>query len=269
MKKLVLALVCLVSVAFFASCDPDPVVTNPEPSIAILETDGYIQNGDVIDLDVDFLYGFRCASNAETQEELSRLVIICQSEAFESDFLLCDTAISGTEFVYEGSLYIEAKEIIGEAEIIATVTDAAGKFNKASIKFSINYDDSLEAVPFAWKREGSNPGEGLAELGLKWVKNVDAKEAFAVIEPVEDAILYSVPSEKWDEITTEEELDALFSDGGAASPIKDYRGVSAWSSHTYDDVIATWYDGYYYLIHITKATVTNKGTNIVIEGEWK
>ena len=262
-----MALVCLVSVAFFASCDPDPVITNPEPAISVLEAEGYIQDGDVIDLDVDFLYGFRCASNAETQEELARLVIICTSEDMEEDVLLCDTAISGTEFVYEGSLYIEAKEIIGEAEIIATVTDAAGKFNKASIKFSVNYDDTLVPHAFKWTREGSNPGEGLAEVGLKWEKNL--KEVFAVIEPVEDAVLYSVPVEKWDEITTETELDALFSDGGGAEVIKDYRGVSAWTSHTYNDVIATYYEGFYYLIHITKATVSTKGTNIVIESEWK
>lgn len=263
MKKLFMALVCLVSVAFFASCDPDPVITNPEPAISVLDAEGYIQDGDVIDLDVDFLYGFRCASNAETQEELARLVIICSSEAFESDVLLCDTAISGTEFVYEGSLYIEAKEIIGEAEIIATVTDAAGKFNKASIKFSINYDDSLVAVPFQWVRANGADGTGLAELGLKWTTN----RVSAVIEPVEGAVLYSVPAEKWDEITTEAELDALFSDGGAAEAIKDYRGVSCDASHTYDDVIATWYDGYYYLIHITKCTVSR--WTFTIEGEWK
>lgn len=269
MKKLFMALVCLVSVAFFASCDPDPVITNPEPAISVLETEGYIQNGDVIDLEYEFLYGFRCASNAETQEELARLVIICTSEDMEEDVLLCDSVISGTEFVYEGSLYFESKEIIGTAEIVATVTDAAGKFNKASIKFSINYDDTLVPYAFEWKREGSNPGEGLAEVGLKWTKNLPGKEDFAVIEPVDGAVLYSVPAEKWDEITTETELDALFSDGGAAEAIKDYRGVSAWSSHTYNDVIATYYDGFYYLIHITKATVTNKGTNIVIEGEWK
>lgn len=267
MKKLFMALVCLVSVAFFASCDPDPVITNPEPAISVLETEGYIQNGDVIDLDVDFLYGFRCASNAETQEELARLVIICSSEAFESDVLLCDTAISGTEFVYEGSLYIEAKEIIGEAEIIATVTDAAGKFNKASIKFSINYDDSLVAVPFQWVRANGADGTGLAELGLKWEKNL--KDVYAVIEPVEGAVLYSVPAEKWDEITTEAELDALFSDGGAAEAIKDYRGVSCTASHTYNDVIATWYEGYYYLIHVTKCTVAERGWYFTIEGEWK
>ena len=40
MKKLALALVCLVSVAFFASCDP--TVEHPEPTIALLTGEGYI-----------------------------------------------------------------------------------------------------------------------------------------------------------------------------------------------------------------------------------
>ena len=263
MKKLAMALVCLVSVAFFASCDPTtPIVQNPEPAISVLETEGFIQNGDVLELNQVYDFGFRCASNAETQVELAKLVITID------DAVWCDSVISGTEFVYSDQIYYEDnKEIIGYSEIIATVTDADGKTNKAIIKVDINKEDNLESVPFTWTRNGSNPGEGLAELGLKWEKNLK-DEVFAVIEPVEGATLYSVPSEKWNEVTTEAELAALFSDGGSASIIRDYRGVSAWASHEYNDVIATFYEGYYYLIHITKGTV-NKGTDIVIEGEWK
>ena len=263
MKKLALALVCLVSVAFFASCDPE-VIENPEPSIAILAEEGYLTDGLVIDMNTEYPYGFVTASNPLTMKNLTRLVVVCGGET------LCDTAISGTEFTYRGSIYFTNQDSrdLFDAEIIATVYDEAGKTNSASIKVQVDEESELEATPFIWKREGSNPGEGLAELGLKWTKNAK-DEVFAVIEPVEGATLYSVPSEKWDEITTESELDALFSEGGIAQPIKDYRGVSAWASHEYDDVIATYYEGFYYLIHITKGTVSTKGTNITIEGEWK
>ena len=263
MKKLALALVCLVSVAFFASCDPDPVIENPEPAISILETDGYLQNGDIIEMYYVYDYGFRCASNAETQANLAKFVVTCNGS------LLCDTVISGTEFVYEGELYFDdsEKDFVGDAEIIATVTDVDGKSNKATIKVSVYKSDELEVYPFEWKREGSHDGVGLDGFGLKWTWN--SKESFAVIEPLDDATLYIIPSEKWSEVVTESDLEALFSDGGVANQTNKYMGVSAWASHTYDDVIGTFYGGYYYLIHITKATVTSKGTNITIEGEYK
>ena len=62
MKKLALALVCLVSVAFFASCDP--TTDQPEPSIAILSgleyVNGTVDNPQIIPMDdnVDWKFGF-------------------------------------------------------------------------------------------------------------------------------------------------------------------------------------------------------------------
>lgn len=260
-----MALVCLVSVAFFASCDPKPVIEHPEPAISVLETEGFIQNGDVLELNTVYNFGFRCTSNAETQADLARLVITVD------DGIWCDSVISGTEFVYSDELIWELpeeKEIIGSSEIIATVTDVDGKTNKAIIKVDINQEDNLVSTPFTWVRANGADGVGLDEVGLKWTRNVD-REVFAVIEPVDGATLYSIPSEKWDEVTTEAELAALFSDGGVATAIKDYRGVSCAASHTYDDVIATYYEGYYYLIHITKCTVEQRAWVFTIEGEWK
>ena len=53
MKKLALALVCLVSVAFFASCDPE--ITNPEPTIAVITGENYVYDGQTIDVNTDYL----------------------------------------------------------------------------------------------------------------------------------------------------------------------------------------------------------------------
>lgn len=263
MKKLALALVCLMGVAFFTSCDPTNVVENPEPTIAVLAGDGYLQDGQVMDLNVEYPFGFIAASNPETQEPLAKLVITV------GDDVICDSTISGTEFKYENALYFELaeREIIDTVEIKATVTDAAGEKKSASITAYINYEEGLEAYPFEWVRANGADGTGLEAFGLKWTRN--EKEVFAVIEPIEGATLYSVPSEKWDEVQTESDLAALFSDGGGASVIKDYRGVSMAATHDYDDVIATLYDDVYYLIHITKCKVEQRYYVFTITGEFK
>lgn len=274
MKKLALALVCLVSVAFFASCDPENVIENPEPSIAVLGGEGYenyLADGDVIDLNVEYPYGFRVASNAETQEELARLVILITGEKMQ-ETVLCDSVISGTEFVFSGNIVIEPeeREIIGSAEIIATVTDAAGKTNKASIKLDLNEDDSLETTTFEWIRANGADGTGLAEFGLQWTRNVSSRFD-AVIEPItnERVTMYSVPAEKWDEVVTATDKAALFSDGGVAEVIQDYRGISVDATHDYDVVIATLYNEEYHLIHITKCIVEERYYVFTITGEAK
>ena len=76
MKKLALALMCLVGVAFLSSCDPEePVVQNPEPTITIMASEGFItgtvDNPTVIDLyePVATKFGFKVESNAETNKQ--------------------------------------------------------------------------------------------------------------------------------------------------------------------------------------------------------
>ena len=277
MKKLALALVCLFSVAFFASCDPDePIIEHPEPLIAIINSPGYITGTidapQLIEFDIDdtdYHYGFHVESNPETKKALATLEVN-YVQVFEGETYTYDSIIdlSGlTSYDFDEAIYADdAKEIFYECTITATVKDVDGLTNTANISFKMNAEIYLEPTAFTWVRVGGTPGEGLAELGLKWEKN--QKDVYAVIEPVEGATLYSVPAEKWNEITTEAELAALFSDGGAA-PIKDYRGVSCTVPATYDDVIATYYEGFYYLIHITKGTIDQRTYVFTIEGEWK
>ena len=64
MKKLALALMCLVSVAFFASCNKP--VANPEPSIAAKTGENYVYDGQTVDLGQNYTLGFVAASNSQT-----------------------------------------------------------------------------------------------------------------------------------------------------------------------------------------------------------
>jgi len=263
MKKLALALVCLVSVAFFASCDPK--VENPEPSIAGINEEGYITDGQVIEAETPYMFGFRAASNAETQKDLAKFVISINGTTY------CDSVISGKEFVYRDEIAFypnnDEREIIGSAEIVATVTDAAGNTKSASIKIDVNKEDTLEAFDFSWNRHGGQDGTGLDVFGLKWDKNLK-DDVYAVIEPLEGAVLYEFDPSVWETTTTELELANLFSE---QLPILKFNKVSAYTTHhDYDFVIGTSYEGVNYLIHITEGIVSSfKGTDITINGQYK
>jgi len=265
MKKLALALVCLVSVAFFASCDP--TITNPEPSIAILAEEGYLTDGQVIDMDVVYPYGFIATSNPETMKELSRLVIVC------GETTLCDTTISGTAFTYKGEIYFtnndEERDIVFSAEIIATVTDVAGNTNRASIKVDVNEEIALVPVDFIWNRHGAAPATGLDVFGLEW--NSNTKDVFANITPKIGATLYEFEPGIWENINTEIEKAALFNNEQLVG-IETFRKVSTYYEHNdYDFVIGTTYNGQNHLIHITanELYTFNKGTDVTIYGQYK
>ena len=269
MKKLALALVCLVSVAFFASCDPTNIVENPEPAIQILTGDGYFYDGQVIDYGKYYTLGFRVASNAETQEPLKSFVVNYVSGEYSG--VLCDSVISGTEFVYEEDWAFEAKDIVANIELTAIVTDAAGKTNSMTIKLDLNEEEELTPVDFTWNRHGGQAATGnLADLGLEW--NMNAKEIYAVITPVDGAVLYRFDQagrDVWNNVVTASDKAALFSE--EIEPIADLREVSCTAPEKeYDIVIGTFYNGDTYLIHITKSSVfTFKGTDVTIVGQYK
>ena len=274
MKKLALALVCLVSVAFFASCDPENIIQNPEPSIATIVADGYLYDGQIVEADQMYPYGFRVASNAQTQKELSKLLITCNGQT------LCDTAISGTEFTYRGEIAFypnkDGREIVGEAEILATVTDVAGKQNFASITVAVNKEETLEVTDLEWIRTGNVVEEAtatkMAILGLQWTGSY--RDIMATIKPLTDAKLYVLDESVFETVNTETELAVLFSDLlENGTPVESYRNISATASADYHDVLAViTEDGSPYLIHITHAKIENLGsfgTKITITGQFK
>ena len=282
MKKLALALVCLVSVAFFASCDPTtPVVENPEPSIAIVADSGYLYDGQVIELGVEYPYGFRAASNAETLKELAKLEITCAMG--ENTTVLCDTTITGTEFVFNGIIYFEEaeenREIIGSAEITATVTDAAGEKKSITLKVDVNKEETLSVKDVEWSRKGSNlqgeTSEEMAQCGLQWT----SRDAFhANIRPLnDDCKLFVIENNAADfeGITTETEKAAYFATLLETSrPVDEYRNISVavTGDKEYNDILAVIdAEGNQHLVLIEKANVQTGSFGVwtTITGEVK
>jgi hypothetical protein len=261
MKKLALALVCLISVAFFASCTPEG-----QPTISVLPGEEYVHDGDIINVNEEFNIGFTMSSSIETGSQLASFTLVIDDEPFET------VTLEGTEYTFERTLAlntVDTRDDIDNVVITGTVTDVLGK--SASVTITLILDETQELIleNFAWNRHGGAAATGnLAELGLAW--NTNEKDVFAVITAVEGAELFEVPAEKWAQVTTQPEKVALFSEGGGALPIRAYKGVSAFASNTYNDVIATRYNGEYYLSHVTEGIVsTFKGTDVTIKGEWK
>jgi hypothetical protein len=276
MKKLALALVCFASVAFFASCQQE--ITNPEPTISVITDEGFVKNGDVVDVEQTIVYGFQMASNSQTKKELKQLTLTTYFVDLEGTEELQQEEIipltGKTEYRFVDTVYYEVttREVMGSIKTVATVTDVDGKINTATLNLSLNEPaEPLEEADFTWFRHGSNPAEGLEEFGLEWTGN--GKEVFAILKPVEGATLYgfSVGSDVWNEVTTDVEKVAAFTEG-LHSVMDDFRGVSAWNTKDYDYVIGTLYEGEYHLIHITHGQVDNNGsagTDITITGKAK
>jgi len=272
MKKLALALMCLVSVAFFASCDPQ--VENPEPAIQVLATEGYLQNGDVVDANYNYPFGFVVSSNVETNKELKSLVITVNDEEFDN------VELSGDTYTYESMIgwVIEEREIVGEATIKAVVTDVDGQVNTATITVSINYEEPVEKVEYTWVRRGSflqdNTQAEMAAVGLQWTGSY--KDIFATIKPLnENTKMYIIEDalDKFNDIETVIDVENFFDDLKETSvTVSEYRKVSAEVNKTYNDILAVVdADGNYHLVLIGNAVIETGafGTQITLKGFLK
>jgi len=264
MKKLALALVCLVSVAFFASCDP--TVENPEPAIAIMNADGYLVDGAVAEIDEEYTFGFTVASNAETLEELTSLVITVDDVEYET------VALSGDSYNYTGVIaWTLDRDIVGTSTIKAVVTDADGQTNSASFTVSLNYEEPLVESAFEWYRLG-NTQTGLAEYGLVWESNL--KVTHAQIKPMDGVTMFIFTAEDWTNTTTVNQAIDLFQNAiETMHPATVYNNVSTSANDTYNDVIGTVMpDGEIHLINVTNCVIgefTPQGYPITISGVAK
>ena len=273
MKKLALALVCLLSVAFFASCDPE--ITNPNPSISVLSGDEYIQDNDVVDVNVPYAFGFVVASNPETNKDLASLVVkIGDIEWANVDLtgLKEYTHIDTVEWGYE-------KEIVFTDEITAVVTDAAGKTATAVINVSVQQNEQpLVNRTIEWIRKGSNLQNNtqaeMAECGLQWL----GRDAFhANIRPAANCKLYVIENSAatFEGITTSVEKAAYFAnliENGTS--VEEYRNISVavTGDKTYNDVLAVVdANGDQHLVLFEKANVQtgNFGVQTTITGQVK
>ena len=132
-----------------------------------------------------------------------------------------------------------------------------------TIKSSTNLTEST----FTWKRIGSADATGLSTFGLQWTSN-NEKTVWCVIKPLDGAKLVELTAAQYTSITNYTDLQTAVDNGTA---LTEYKKISTEATSTYNNVIATKYNGKYYLINITKATIetATAGTTITITGNYK
>ena len=289
MKKLALALVCMFSVAFFASCTK--TIEHPEPTIAILAGDNYIagtvDQPMVIDASdanaIGLKYGFHVESNAETKKELASLKLTWDYTYYDEgeETYTYDTIIDltgKTSYDYSDYLFEQDRAIITlmDGKITAVVTDADNQTNTAAVAFTIEMEEEeLPIELIEWVRKGANlldnTEEEMAALGLKWTGSY--KDVMATIEPLnDDVLLYLCDGDDFEDIKYMSDKYAYFSDlAETATPIEKYRNITTNNSADYNDMLAVVYGEDLILININRAEIETGtyGTQITIKGAVK
>ena len=255
MKKLALALVCLFSVAFFASCTQEG-----QPTIQVYNEEGYVQDGDNVNANEEISFGFVVASSAVTNSELATLVV----KVDDTEWANLD--LTGyTEYTYTDVVTYETREeILGSSVITAVVTDAAGQTATATITLTvIENDQPMLSNTFNWVRRGLNleSAEEMAAVGLTWPYN--QKEAFVHIKPLDGCSMYIIEDgNEFDEIETVGQKDSFFAnliESGTTADV--YKEISAWSSQNYNTMLAVIdAEGEYHLVRFNRATVESAGS---------
>lgn len=257
MKKLALALVCLFSIAFFASCDPEG-----QPTIQVYNEEGYVQDGDNVNANEQINFGFVVSSSAVTNSQLSTLVVNIDGVEWANLDLTGETEYTYTDVV----TYDTREEIVGTSVITAVVTDAAGQTATASITLTIiENDEPLIASTFEWVRRGTQlqSAEEMAAVGLNWPGNYP-REDFVRITPLEGCSMYIInDGDEFDNITTQGEKEAYFADLRENATTADrYTEISAWAADREYNTMLAVIDaaGEKHLVHFTRATVESAGS---------
>ena len=142
MKKSIITIfmLCLASIALLAGCEkevkpdePETPVTpdNAKPSLSIINEEGYIANGDILQCGTSYNFGFIACSNSQTNAELSTLVILVDNEE------KANLDLSGTEYTYSDSISFHNDYPNNRITITAILTDIGGKEVSKSLQVQL------------------------------------------------------------------------------------------------------------------------------------
>ncbi|MCD4745672.1 MAG: hypothetical protein K8R58_05185, partial [Bacteroidales bacterium] len=267
MKKLSYLLgLLLIAGMIFSSCKKDEDDNDPidlTPTINLKGDAGYTSGDVTINEGDTILVGIIALSNTNSGKKLTNFKLTLTSNNVPQ--VLIDSTLNGTTFDVNYKIGFPDASVV---RLSAKITDKDGQSKE--ISFNITIEEVATpldaAADFTWQRIGANPGTGLDMFGLKWTWN--GKAVNAKIEKDGADKLVQLSSAEWNSIETKEDLAAAVE---AAADISIYEGVSAEASATYDDVLATKYNGEYFIIHVENATVETGtgGTTITITGEYK
>ena len=272
MKRFALALLCIVSVAFFASCSKDEDKAG-NPTINFVQDEGYISSGDTIEALTPYMFGIQAKSNETTKELLTKCFIqVLMGEERVYDTLVDN--INQNQYNFDGQIALPE----GVYTIIATVHNDKDMTAECRMTItSVVTDTPLEVKDITWVRKGSNcqNTEEMAQYGLIW----EGRDAFhANIRPLNDNCkLYVInnSAEAFNEISTEFQKAAFFGSLiEIGTPVPEYRNISVATpgDTTYNDVLAVIdAEGNQHIIIFVNANVQTGGFGVqtTITGQAK
>ena len=263
MKKLTLALMCLVGVLFMTSCSKD----DDDPKLPTIEFvnagEGYVyQNTEVYSGD---MVGFQIKAIATDANDLLTSLYF---KVIYNNEVLGDTTITLDKLTtYTFTAEPEPMDLPGGL-VTVEATVKTKKNNTATAKVNITVVDAgLEVNDLSWVRVGGAAATGLDQFGLKWTSNY--KDVCASIKPVDGAILAVVDGVAFDDVTTE--LDKMDVFENYSTLVEEFHEISCSASSPIDYRLCTYYNDNYYPIHLTNTNVSVEaaGTTITISGQWK
>ncbi len=251
----------VISVLIFTSCgdETNEVLT---PNLSFLG--GSYTSSDVTVTTEDTLnIGIVGTENVISGKKLKYLNVTLTSSNIPN--ILLDSAFSNENIEYQFQLFNLPE---GTHRISATLTDKNDESSDIAFNIISNAatTDLGSESSFVWERVGGNNASGLAMFGLEWTSN--AKAVNAQIEIADANKFVELSSGEWTSITTQEALAEAVDNG---TGISLYDGVSAENNSSYDTVLATEYNGEYFMMHIESANITtgSAGTTITINGNYK
>ncbi|MBR6068275.1 MAG: hypothetical protein IKP45_10805 [Bacteroidales bacterium] len=265
MKNFKIVMILVAAVAMFCSCgDPEAPTATFADANGLTEMTFDLANASV---DVNATLTANDAKGLKSIK-ITRTMYDANNEVLGTPFDEYDIPD------YEGLTEYSAKfeETLAKADVkdAAKVVYEAVVINKKDVQKEATYTVNVVAPSFTegtfeWKRLGGAAATGLADFGLSWTAS--GKTVTAKIVPTNGAKLYILEAADY-AITNITDLNAKLT-----SEANEYRGVNAEAptNKTYNDVIATVYNGKTYLINVTASvgTVETQGNQIVVTGTYK
>ncbi|NPD44132.1 MULTISPECIES: hypothetical protein [unclassified Lentimicrobium] len=247
------------------SKDDDETPVDVTPNIDFKGGNEYISADAVVTAGQDFTIGITASSNANSGKKLKSVkYTVTSNNVVVLEF---DSVFNETSYNLD---YVFNMSDPGAGVFKFVVTDKDDQTNTISLTVTAESADTPLGVAedTYFERVGGAAGTGLDGFGLKWTSNVE-RATYAVLAKDAATKLVQLTAAEWTSITTVEALTAAVD---AAADMADFRGISTSADGDYDDVLGVIYNGEYYMIHLTSATVAVdavNGTTVKIYGQSK
>jgi len=270
MKKTIylFGLLLLAGAMVFTACkkdEDDPTPVDLTPVLTFIGNAGYTSADATLTVGSTFKVGVNAAENTTSKKNIETFKVVrtfnnTPTTVYEED------NIGSANYTWEDDL--TANAIAGTERWTFTVTDKDNLVKELVLNITTEAAVTPLGNPEAmtWERVGADPATGMAMFGLKWTSNL--KEVMAQIKKDSADKFVQLTAAEWTSLTTVEELAVAVE---AGTDMDTYTGISAEVPQAYDAVLATKFNGEYFMIHLTNTTieVLTGGTTITITGEYK